>query len=60
MWSDGEEPTQNEVVGVLPECGKDLIKRRGRYGEFVGVQWFPTMQIHSCTGDKQDQKSEKT
>lgn len=37
---DGQEPT-NEVVGVCPDCGKELIKRSGRYGEFVGCSGFP-------------------
>lgn len=37
---DGREPT-NEVVGKCPECGSDLIKRSGRYGEFIGCTGFP-------------------
>jgi DNA topoisomerase I len=37
---DGQEPT-NEIVGVCPDCGKDLIKRSGRYGEFIGCSAFP-------------------
>ncbi len=37
---EGQEPT-NEVVGECPECGNDLIKRSGRYGEFVGCKGFP-------------------
>ncbi|MBI5680057.1 MAG: DNA topoisomerase I [Methanobacterium sp.] len=37
---DGKEPT-NEVVGVCPQCGNQLIKRMGRYGEFVGCSGFP-------------------
>ena len=30
-----------EVVGKCPECGKDLLKRSGRYGDFVGCSGFP-------------------
>jgi len=37
---EGKEPT-NEVVGKCPECGSNLIKRSGRYGEFVGCSGFP-------------------
>jgi DNA topoisomerase-1 len=37
---EGKEPT-NEVVGKCPECGSNLIKRSGRYGEFIGCSGFP-------------------
>jgi len=37
---DGKEPS-NEVVGICPECGNELIKRSGRYGEFIGCRGFP-------------------
>jgi DNA topoisomerase-1 len=37
---EGKEST-NEVVGKCPECGSDLIKRSGRYGEFIGCSGFP-------------------
>jgi DNA topoisomerase-1 len=37
---DGQEPS-NEIVGLCPDCGKDLIKRSGRYGEFIGCSAFP-------------------
>lgn len=37
---EDEEPS-NEVVGECPECGSELIKRSGRYGEFVGCKGFP-------------------
>lgn len=36
-----DQETSNEVVGECPECGKELIKRSGRYGEFVGCSGFP-------------------
>jgi len=28
-------------VGKCPDCGSDLIKRSGRYGEFIGCSGFP-------------------
>jgi DNA topoisomerase-1 len=37
---EGQEPS-NEVVGECPQCGNKLIKRSGRYGEFVGCNGFP-------------------
>ncbi|HML05665.1 MAG TPA: DNA topoisomerase I [Methanobacterium sp.] len=33
--------SSNEVVGVCPQCGNQLIKRMGRYGEFIGCSGFP-------------------
>lgn len=37
---EGQEPS-NEVVGICPQCGNQLIKRMGRYGEFIGCSGFP-------------------
>ncbi|MGZ7066954.1 MAG: DNA topoisomerase I [Methanobacterium sp.] len=37
---EGKEPS-NEVVGICPQCGNQLIKRMGRYGEFIGCSGFP-------------------
>lgn len=37
---EGMEPS-NEAVGVCPQCGNQLIKRMGRYGEFIGCSGFP-------------------
>ena len=34
-----------EVVGKCPECGRDLLKRSGRYGEFVGCSGFPNCKF---------------
>jgi DNA topoisomerase-1 len=57
---EGEEPPQNVVVGTCPDCGKDLLKRTGRYGEFIGCSGFPRCRYTSSLEEKQDQKSEKT
>ncbi|MDI6882073.1 MAG: DNA topoisomerase I [Methanothermobacter sp.] len=35
------EKGKMEVVGKCPECGNDLVKRSGRYGEFIGCKGFP-------------------
>ena len=52
---DEHEPT-NEVVGKCPECESDLIKRAGRYGEFIGCSGFPkcrfTRSIDELEGGK--------
>lgn len=37
---EGQEPS-NEAVGICPQCGNQLIKRMGRYGEFIGCSGFP-------------------
>ncbi|MEN6593292.1 MAG: DNA topoisomerase I [Methanobacterium sp.] len=37
---EDQEPS-NEVVGECPECGSELIKRSGRFGEFIGCRGFP-------------------
>ncbi|HOI72364.1 MAG TPA: DNA topoisomerase I [Methanobacterium sp.] len=37
---EDKEPS-NEVVGECPDCGNDLIKRSGRFGEFIGCKGFP-------------------
>lgn len=41
---EGRKPS-NEVVGVCPDCGNDLIKRMGRYGEFIGCKGFPNCRF---------------
>ncbi|MBR3140155.1 MAG: topoisomerase DNA-binding C4 zinc finger domain-containing protein, partial [Methanobrevibacter sp.] len=38
---DKTKPHKPEEVGECPECGKKLLKRSGRYGEFIGCSGFP-------------------
>lgn len=38
---EGKVKAAPEVVGKCPECGEPLLKRSGRYGEFVGCKGFP-------------------
>jgi DNA topoisomerase-1 len=40
-----------EIVGVCPECDKSLIKRSGRYGDFVGCEGFPKCKF-TCSLDE--------
>ena len=56
---DGEEP-QNEVVGICPECGKDLLKRTGRYGEFIGCSSFPHCRYTRSLEEKAEKSAEKS
>lgn len=54
---EDREPT-NEVVGVCPECESDLIKRSGRYGEFIGCSGFPKCKFtKSLDENKGDNKT---
>ena len=38
---DKTKPHKHEEVGECPECGEKLLKRSGRYGEFIGCSGFP-------------------
>lgn len=40
-FSDMEKEEPKETGEVCPECGKPLIIRRGRYGEFTGCSGYP-------------------
>ncbi len=48
---EGREPT-NEVVGTCPDCGNELIKRSGRYGEFIGCRGFPKCRFTKSIEEK--------
>lgn len=47
-----------EIVGVCPECGNDLLKRSGRYGDFVGCNGFPKCRF-TCSLDELESISNK-
>ena len=40
-FSDMEKKTPEETGEVCPECGNPLVKRKGRYGEFVACSNYP-------------------
>jgi DNA topoisomerase-1 len=44
-----------KVVGECPQCGKDLLKRSGRFGEFIGCSGFPKCKF-TCSVDELDSK----
>lgn len=49
------EPYKPEEVGECPECGKSLLKRSGRYGEFIGCSGFPKCRF-TCSVDELESK----
>lgn len=48
-----------EVVGKCPDCGKDLLKRSGRYGEFIGCSGFPKCRFTSSVDEFFAEKKEE-
>ena len=50
---DKTKPAVEEILGVCPECGGKLIKRSGRYGDFVGCKSFPKCRF-TCSLDELD------
>lgn len=44
-----------EEVGECPECGKQLLKRNGRFGEFIGCSGFPKCRF-TCSVDELESK----
>ena len=44
-----------KVVGECPKCGKDLLKRSGRFGDFVGCSGFPKCNF-TCSLDELESK----
>jgi DNA topoisomerase I len=57
---DHSKIKEPEVVGQCPDCGKSLLKRHGRYGEFVGCSGFPQCKFTSSLEDLEDKLAEKT
>ncbi len=55
---DGSEPT-NEIVGTCPECESDLIKRSGRYGEFIGCSGFPKCRYTKSLEENEGENNTK-
>ncbi|MDL2246442.1 DNA topoisomerase I [Methanobrevibacter sp. OttesenSCG-928-K11] len=47
------------VVGTCPDCGKELLKRSGRYGDFVGCKGFPKCRFTCSLEELEKINSEK-
>lgn len=45
------KPNEMKVVGKCPECGKNLMIRSGRYGDFIGCEGFPKCRFTSSIED---------
>ncbi len=56
---DGSEPS-NEIVGTCPECESDLIKRSGRYGEFIGCSGFPKCRFTKSLEENEGESKTQT
>lgn len=46
-----------EIMGKCPNCGKDLLKRSGRYGEFIGCSNFPKCRFTQSIEEKLEEKN---
>lgn len=58
--ANGGQKSSNDIVGKCPDCGEDLIKRMGRFGEFIGCTGFPKCRFTSSIADfEKAQKEEK-
>ncbi len=49
--ANGGQKSTNDIVGKCPDCGNDLIKRMGRFGEFIGCTGFPKCRFTSSIAD---------
>ena len=56
---DDSEPL-NEIVGKCPECESDLIKKSGRYGEFIGCSGFPKCRFTKSLEENEGENKTQT
>lgn len=52
---ENTKPHSPEIVGKCPECGEDLVKRSGRYGDFIGCKGFPKCRF-TCSLEELESK----
>lgn len=43
---------------ICPECGRELVRRRGKYGEFMGCRGFPVC-AYTCKTPESDTAKDK-
>ena len=53
-FGEMEKKAPEQTGEICPECGSPLVKRKGRYGEFVACSNYPT-----CKYIKKEKKEEK-
>ena len=58
--ANGGKKSTNEIVGKCPDCGEDLIKRMGRFGEFIGCTGFPKCRFTSSIADFEKSQKESS
>ncbi len=61
----GKKEIQTQKITIptgekCPECGSDLLLKKGRYGEFVACSNFPTCKYTKNTKGDEPQKAEAT
>ena len=52
---ESTKPYEPKEVGECPQCGKKLLKRSGRFGEFVGCSGFPKCRF-TCSVEELEEK----
>ena len=60
-YDDGFKYTEwssSRVDWKCPDCGEDLIKRMGRFGEFIGCTGFPKCRFTSSIADYEKSQKE--
>lgn len=58
---DGKTSIKSQKVVIptgekCPECGEDLVKRKGRFGEFISCSAFPKCKFTQNLGNKVEKK----
>ncbi|WP_067258802.1 DNA topoisomerase I [Methanobrevibacter cuticularis] len=54
---DSTKTHDSEIVGTCPDCHSDLLKRSGRYGDFVGCSSFPKCRFTCSVEELKDLKT---
>ena len=52
---ENKKTVNPQEVGECPQCGKTLLKREGRFGEFVGCSGFPKCKF-TCAVEELESK----
>ena len=62
---DGKKNIKSQKILIpigenCPKCGKELVKRGGRFGEFISCSTFPTCKFTKPLDDEEKPKDEDT
>lgn len=61
--AESDKPAAVKIDRKCPNCGKDLVIRKGRYGDFIACSGFPKCKYTEKIGGepkKEDDKKDKT